>query len=66
MTHGGKRDGAGRKPKAPKQLRRHTVAIRLTDAEAAAVERVERARDVSARDVLLAGVEALTRSACRV
>jgi hypothetical protein len=58
MPRGGKRKGAGRKAKPRAERLEHDVRIRLTAEQARAVEALE-AEGHTARDVLLAGVEAL-------
>lgn len=39
MAHGGRREGAGRKPKLAREKQRHSVTAKLTDAELAALEK---------------------------
>jgi len=57
---GGARPGAGRPPMPSGDRRSITVRVRLTEAQASALVEVELERGLTTRDVLLAGVAALT------
>jgi hypothetical protein len=54
MAHGGKRPGAGRKKIAAKR-----VMLKLSEEDAARLERQQKKRDESASDVLRAGLALL-------
>src|SRR3972149_4289115 len=60
---GGARPGAGPPPMPSGDRRSVTVRVRLTEAQASALVEVELERGLTTRDVLLAGVAALTSPA---